>query len=142
MISQREKDALFIEIHRAIEDAATRTAAALRAGTMDLSYPPNAGLSAAERAALESLSVTPDLETALRKVIADASSVPLFRLFTLLDGVGDPEGYGDLWLGLVLSRPGEDEEPGEMLHDEFFESYWEWRKRRPDPGWKLDAYEG
>ena len=29
-----------------------------------------------------------------------------------------------------------------MSHDQFFESYWEWRERRPDPGWKLDTYEG
>ena len=119
-----------------------RTAAALRAGAVDLSYPPNAGLSPAEQAALESLDVMPDLESALRKVIADASSAPLFRLFALLDGVGDPEEYDDLWSGLVLRKPGEDEEQSEMLHDQFFESYWEWRNRRPDPGWNLDTYEG
>ena len=142
MLTQREKEALFIEIHRAIEDAAARTAAALRAGAVDLAYPPNAGLSPAEQAALQSLKVTRDLESALRKVLADAASTPLFQFFTLLDGVGGPREYDGEWLGLVLSKPGGDEEQGEMLHDEFFDSYWQWRARRPDPGWKLDTYEG
>ena len=142
MLTQRDKESLFIEVHRAIEAAATRTAAALRTGALELTYPPNAGLSPAEQAALESLHITPDSESALRKVVADAASAPLFQLFALLDGVGDPGGYDDVWLGLVLSKPGEDEEGGEMLHDEFFDSYWWWRERRPDPGWKLDVYEG
>lgn len=141
MIKRREKEALFIEIHRAIEDAASRTAAALRTGGVDLSYPPNAGFSPAEQSALESLNVTPDLESAFIKIIADAASSSLFRLFCLLDGVGDPEGYDGVWLGLSLSQPSEDEEQGDMLHDDLFESYWKWRVVRPDPGWKLDVYE-
>ena len=142
MLTQQDKIALFIEIHRAIEDAAGRTAAALRAGAVDLAYPPNAGLSLAEQLALQSLTVSHDLESALRKVLADAASSPMFQLFALLDGVGAPEEYDDEWLGLVLSKPRGDEEQGEMLHDEFFGTYWDWRERRPDPGWRLDTYDG
>jgi hypothetical protein len=28
------------------------------------------------------------------------------------------------------------------LHDGFYESYWAWRRRRPNPGWRLDTYDG
>jgi hypothetical protein len=142
-MTEQEKEALFIEVHRAIEEAAASTAAALRNQDIGLSYPPNAGLSPAEQQALASLPATPDAESALRKVIADAAAAPLFRLFSLLDGVGDPTDYEGLWLGLSLKTPSEqDQEPEIMLHDEFFESYWMWREKRPDPGWRLDDYDG
>lgn len=141
MMTEQEKEALFIEVHRYIEDAATSTAAALRAGRVGILYPPNGGLTDAEQAALESLKVTPDLESALRKVIADAASSPLFHLFCLLDGVGTPHQHGEEWVGLALSRMTEDEEPSNFLHDEFNDTYWTWRAVRPDPGWKLDTYE-
>ncbi|HYG83059.1 MAG TPA: hypothetical protein VD861_21865 [Pyrinomonadaceae bacterium] len=141
MMTEQEKEALLIEVHRYIEDAATRTAAALRAGSVGILYPPNGGLTDAEQAALASLTVTPDLESALRKVIADAASIPLFHFFCLLDGVGTPQEYDGGWIGLALSRPNEDEDQGDFLHDEFNDTYWTWRKVRPDPGWKLDTYE-
>ncbi|HYF39826.1 MAG TPA: hypothetical protein VD930_09070 [Gemmatimonadales bacterium] len=143
MISEQEKAALFTEVHRAIEEAAASAAAAVRSQEVQLSYPPNAGFSPAEQRALASFPAAPEAESALRKIIADAASVPLFRLFCLFDAVGAPEDYEDVWLGLSLNTPDDDdEEPDTMLHDEFFDSYWKWRERRPDPGWKLDTYQG
>jgi len=32
----------------------------------------------------------------------------------------------------------EDEEPPFLYYD-LGHTYWEWRKRRPDPGWRLDT---
>ena len=29
----------------------------------------------------------------------------------------------------------------DMLHDGFFETYWEWRKVRGDKKWKLDTHD-
>lgn len=25
-----------------------------------------------------------------------------------------------------------------MLHDDFYETYWDWKEKRINPGWKLD----
>jgi hypothetical protein len=27
---------------------------------------------------------------------------------------------------------------GEFLHDDFFESYWDWREKRKNKDWRLD----
>jgi hypothetical protein len=131
MLEEVSRHAMFQEIHRTIEESATRTAHALLVGYPDLTYPPNAGLLPDEIAALKSIPKSASMESALRKLFADAASHPVFHLMCLADGVADaPEFNGT-----------EDRDDSLMLHDAFFESYWAWRKRRPDPGWKLDTYE-
>jgi hypothetical protein len=52
--------------------------------------------------------------------------------------VADPEDYDGHWPPFQISPYLEGEKEDVFLHDDFFESYWLWRKRRPDPGWKLD----
>ena len=132
--------ALLIDMHRAVESIAAKSAAEINKPEDGLWYPPNGGLTAEESRALAMLQMSPALEGALRKVIANAAATPLFRLFACLDGVADPEGYSGDWNGLSIGEPLEDH-PSEMLHDEFTESYWSWRALRRDPGWKLDLYE-
>ncbi len=75
------------------------------------------------------------MKSAIRKLIADGSAYPLFHLFSLLDGVVDPPQLSD-----VLDNERVATEI--MLHDGFYESYWAWRRRRPNPGWRLDTYSG
>ena len=135
MLEEIDRHALFQEMHRAIEETATVTARNLMRGTSELTYPPNCGFSPDETSALQSLKNTPAMERAIRKVIADAAAYPIFHLLSIADGVADqPE---------IDGVSAEDKTAVElMLHDGFYESYWAWRRRRPDPGWRLDTNAG
>lgn len=132
MFDSIDRRILLLEMHRAIEESATAVARHLMEFKSEISYPPNGGLLPDELAAIESLPRSPTLESALRKLIAEAAAYPVFHILSLADGVIDP---------LELDESGIQRSNCEMLHDEFYESYWAWRKRRPDPGWRLDCYE-
>jgi hypothetical protein len=109
---------------------------------LDLIYPPNAGLSPDEAAALKGLPRNDALKRALRKVVAHAASQPLYALFCIVDGIADPDGWEGTWFGCrfePILRPGKDREP---FHQRFYDSYWDWRKIRPGKRTRLDTYEG
>jgi hypothetical protein len=126
VIPSHVRQALFFEIHRSIEEAAKACVAdILSPDESTLTYPPNGTLTEAERAALRTLTVSPDARAALEKLTADACSYPLFHLFAVMDGVADPATDVGEWLGVTLESRQEGEE--DMLHDEFFESYWDYR---------------
>lgn len=133
MLEEVRSVVLLLEMHREIEAAATKAVGELIKGEHNLQYPPNGGFTERERLALKSMPKSPELESALRKIIADAAAWPLFHLFCLADGVIDPDVN-------ALSQVPQDD--GMMLHDALYDSYWAWRKQRPDPGWRLDNYEG
>jgi hypothetical protein len=103
----------------------------LYTGTV-LAYPPEEVLSDAERRALADLKLSPDERSAVQKLIADACAATLFRFFSLMDGVGDPEvaTFRGTWLGgRIVAASDDDESVTEaMLHDEFLEHYWEYKK--------------
>ena len=81
----------------------------------DASYPPGVEFNELEKAALQSVHLTTSLESGLRKIIADACSKPLFQLFCVIDGVGDPSiNFGKPWAGLRLT-----EEEDEKLKKEY-----------------------
>ena len=105
----------------------------LREGTT-LSYPPGdeARLTDEELAALAELHLQPAAQSALRKVIRAAASAPLFRLFCLLDAVGDPEltDAGE-WLPIDLVRSSDDGQRL-MMHDGFYESFAGYAERRAE----------
>lgn len=135
MLEDLDRHTLFHEMHRSIEEAATVSVKKLMDHAPELDYPPNHGFLPDELDALTSLPRTQALERALRKVIADAAAYPLFHLLCLLDGVADaPELEG-----VAACDQGDVEI---MLHDGLYESYWAWRRRRADPGWRLDTYDG
>ena len=115
-------DALFREVHRAIRETAEVTVRQLREKKPELTYPPNAELSADERQALASLALSPAACSGLNKIIADAAAYPLFHLFSLIDGVADPADAPAGWRGVHLGEGMN--EPDPMLHDELYESYW------------------
>ena len=125
MIEKQIRDALFLEIHKAIEESAQSVVSQLQSS--GLSYPPGAELTPDEMAALSSLTLSEAAKSGLRKVVADACAYPLFHFFTLLDGVADPEtDLGGVWLGASIAEKPEEDEP--MLHDELYESYWLYKK--------------
>jgi hypothetical protein len=91
--------------------------------------PPTTGYSAAERQALQALMTRREGRDALEKLLADACGKTLFCLFTMLDGVADPQYYDGLWLGLRLVEPDLDgSAAATMLHDELLDSYSEYIK--------------
>jgi hypothetical protein len=145
MLTKAQRRALFLEMHRSIEEAASRAASGLVSSHLPSPfYPPNAGLTEEEAEAVQGLMPSPALENALRKLIASAASEPLQHLLCILDGITDPVDYDGLWLGARI-EPVEDEprdaQDDEALRYEFMDHYWEWRCRRPDPGWRLDICE-
>ena len=130
-----ELDSLFLEIHREIESAGSRAAEHLSRGAApELTYPPNCGLTPAELDALRTIRHTPVLESAMRKVFADAAAAPIFHLLCLLDGVADPVDFDRPWSPTALHS----DENDLMLHDRLGESYWAWRERRT-ADWRLDT---
>lgn len=143
MISEKQKHALFIEIHKTIEEATVAAVEGLSSlPNLQLAYPPNGGLSDEEKSALAKLSISSVQKNALRKIVADAASYPVFHLLTLLDGVSDPGGYEEIWPGFVLEPKSEDYESiDSFLHDEADGVYWDWRKIRPSTDWKLDNFD-
>lgn len=90
-----------------------------------LAYPPGGELTEAEHTALRTLVISPGARSALEKLVADACGWPVFHLFSLMDGVADPEADVGEWWGVTLEskREGDDD----MLHDQFMESYWTYK---------------
>jgi hypothetical protein len=145
MLNDEIRVTLLREAHRLIDEAAESAIGRLTgiAGgkvdfeTRSLAYPPSDGkgdahlLSETEAAAIARFGESELTLRGLRKLIRDAASAPLFHFFCLLDGIGDPECLeGDnLWLGADLVAP-RDGEARAMLHDDFFECYWDSIRRR------------
>jgi hypothetical protein len=140
MLSDAERTALLVHVHRELEEAATRLASGVaQAGSAPtLVYPPNHGYSGEEQPALEEVSLSGAAEAAVRKATASAIAEVLYGLFAVIDGVADPLPELEGW-GVYAIGPADDNDD---LHNKFFATYWEWRARRPDVGWKLDMHEG
>src|SRR5688572_26413474 len=106
MISSAAKRAVLVDLHRAIDEAADAAMAIIESRGVEPVYPPGIELTDAEIVALSNLKLSEDAKTALRKVLLDNASRPLFQWFTLVDGVADPVGLPadeEPWLGLDLS---------------------------------------
>jgi len=132
-MNDMQRQALLIEAHTLIEEQAERTAAGLCGqGGLDLDYPPGGEWTDGESAALERLSEIddPHLESALRKAASDAAAAVLVRLFDLIDGAQSPAGYRGEWGVFSFTEAQEAHAAGGQLHDEFFETYREWRRHR------------
>ncbi len=64
----------------------------------------------------------------MRKIFLDAVSYPVFHLFSLIDGVADPQDYDEFWPGVKFSLRSENDSDASNLHDEFYATYDEWKK--------------
>lgn len=139
MIDEGTRQALFFEMHAAIEETATdlSTSAgveALRASFQELGvqllYPPGTELSSTEWEELGVALRSGEVSAAFRKLLAHACAQVLFQLLCAIDGVAAPRDYTGEWLGLTLSPATiEDEQSGSVfLHDEFSETYWNYRR--------------
>jgi hypothetical protein len=142
-LSEQNRNTLLINLHKVIEEAAHHSANDILHGRVDqLTYPPNGGLTDPEMEAVKRLQGDETLRNALRKLFANNNASVFFDFFNLLDGTGDPDPGTGKWSEVKLVDFTDDvDEDGEMLHDCFFETYWEWRKKRK-ADWKLDLYDG
>jgi hypothetical protein len=137
MIDAKVLKSLLVEVHHAIAESATTTVDALGdpSARQSVTYPPNEEFTLAEVEALKGLRLSDAARTGLRKVIADAAAYPFFHFFSLLDGVVDPplilngeQMFDGVWTGVAIRpKSGEHEE---MLHDAFYDTYWDSRGRR------------
>ncbi|OEK04222.1 hypothetical protein [Roseivirga misakiensis] len=144
-LSDHNNKTLKLALHQSIENYADYSANLLSKGNIEDSiiYPPNGGLTNEERHSLKQLSKIPHLKSALRKVLADNAAQVVFDLFNHIDGTTDPDEALGEWTGVSLVDKTDDiEENDEMHHDNFLDTYWDWRALRTNQSWKLDLYEG
>lgn len=145
-LSNKNALALLLDLNQDIEEYAEATVKnIIEDKNFDfLTYPPNGGLTDLEKQELNRLDNNEHLKNALRKVIADNSAGVIFGMLNLLDGTTDPKHMLAEWTGVKLidqEHNDNGEEFQDMLHDGFYESYWQWRELRGDKNWKLDTYE-
>ncbi len=143
-LSDNNRKTLMLNLHQKIEEYAEQTSDNLDVGKTEnlLVYPPNCGLTENEILSLEKLQSDPNLKSALRKILADNSAGVLFDLMNLVDGTTEPDDNLGEWTEIAFVDKTESiEENAEMLHDNFFATYWDWKKVRPNKKWKLDNLE-
>ena len=141
-LSNTNVNTLLLDIHQDIEEYADFLVTSIldKRDFNFLTYPPNCGLTEPEIEELKKLESNEHLKNALRKVIADNSAGIVFNIFNVLDGTADPKNQDGNWKGLkIIDEESESEPSDEMLHDKFYETYWDWKKIRGNKNWKLDT---
>ena len=139
-LSENNKKSLLVSIHQLIEENASNTADELEQKRTNhlINYPSNGGFTELERLELEQLEFNPTLKSALRKIFASNTADTFFSFLNIIDGTIDPTVEYDEWEDVMLVDFNEENEIDSMLHDDFYETYWDWKEKRTDPGWKLD----
>ena len=137
-LSEENLHTLLVAAKQAVEEYACYSADSLFQGSVhEVPHPPNGGFTTEEAQALQLLKGNMALKAAQRKVLADCAAGVVFDLLNHIDGTTDPK-QGE-WSEVMLVDKHKDDEPHrEFLHDAFFETYWNWRKIRPDTTWRLD----
>ena len=141
-LRDEERTTLLLEVHKLIETAADQAVRRIsgREPVGALTYPLGGRLTAAETAALGQVAATPEAVRALRRVVADAVAGPVYDLLAMIDGAREPEGWEVPWRPFEVKAAVAGSPPG-VLHTAFRETYQEWQRLRPDPGWSLEGGE-
>ena len=142
-LSENNKKSLLVSVHQLIEESANHTVNDLENKRINriIDYPSTGGFTESEKPELEKLEVNSDLKSALRKVLASNTADVFFSFLNIVDGTADPTiEYGD-WQDVMLVDFDEENDMDSMLHDDFYETYWDWKEKRPNPGWTLDLLE-
>jgi len=132
------REAMFMEMHKLIHDYSQISD--------KLTSPPKEAvleeltLTDEEASSLRNENLSPASLTAIEKIVKDNMMGLFFDYMCLVDGVSDPNDIeienNGVWLGLqvkpkhLLSEQDlEDEEMDLMLHDEVYDSYWDWKEK-------------
>jgi hypothetical protein len=139
-LSEENKNSLLVSLHKMIEESANYSVNDIQHNRAQqlINYPPNGGFTANELAELNKLAGNAVLRSALRKVIANASADVVFGLFNQIDGTSDPDIEVGEWSEVMLVDYSDEYEPESMLHDEFYDTYWDWIDRRKSSEERLD----
>lgn len=131
-LSNENKRVLMLELNEEVNKSSEDAICQIRDVKIkkDVVYPPNNELTENEMQALEKISTIPHSDSALKKVIANATALSIFNFLNIIDGTGDPSNKFGKWTGVALvDLQGDSEDESDlMLHDNFFESYWDWEK--------------
>jgi hypothetical protein len=142
-LSDNNRNALLLSLHKQIEESADAAAKAIFDGMpVSIVYPPNSGLTVDEEHALAQLKGNEPLMTGLRKLFASNTATVFFSFFNVVDGTAEPDVNTGGWSEVLLvDKPEEFDEDVQFLHDELFSTYWNWKAQRGDKGWSLDTLE-
>ncbi len=131
-LSPHNQKTLMIAANDQVNENAEYTANAIADGSIvdKVVYPPNHEFSSDEKEALAQLRQIPHLKSALQKVLADSTAGAFFNFFNFLDGTGDPkEKHGKWTWATIVDHPQDGNDPYiQMLHDSFYDAYWDWKK--------------
>lgn len=138
-LSEDNKEIFLINLTESLVEHASATANLIQRGETDrmIVYPPNGGFTSEEVDELRKLNVNEPLKEALRKILASNTAEVIFSLLNMIDGTSDPHLASGNWTEVMLVDF-EEETDTEMLHDDFFSSYWDWREKTKNKKWKLD----
>ena len=132
-----QRNAILMDVHRSIEEAADEAATAIAGGHVPeaITYPADGGLTAGEAAAVSEIRLSTEAKNGVRKIIANAAAHPLWTLFALLDGIRDPDEHDEEYWPPFEIRPAAD---SEVLTERWLEGFDLWRERRPPRDWTLE----
>ena len=126
---------LNLDIERAASEIAEKVT---RDGKFEALYPPapDDKLSQSELEAVRNLRDIPNIESTLKRLVAEGAAKVAFNFLNYLDGTDDPDTDSGDWSGVALIDHPQTGDPYEnMLHDEFYDSYWHakvLRQKRPN----------
>lgn len=138
-LSEKNRKILLVNLHNLIAEYANMTANHIQHKRTNqlINYPSNGGLTKEEKSEIEKLNGNEKLKSALRKILASNSADVIFSLLNIIDGTADPDIDSANWEEIMLVDFSEENEVSEMLHDEFFSTYWDWKDKKK-MNWKLD----
>ncbi len=138
-LSEENRRILLVNLHNLIAQYANMTANHIQHERINqlINYPSNGGLTGKEKSELKKLKGNEELKSALRKVLASNSADVIFSLLNIIDGTADPDIESATWSEVMLVDFSEENEMTEMLHDEFFSTYWDWKEKKK-MNWNLD----
>ncbi|EQA69901.1 hypothetical protein [Leptospira noguchii] len=137
-LSENNLKIFLIALHSIVEEMSVASVDILFAKNRNaaLSYPPNGDLSLDEEIALAKIKWSPPLQSALRKIFANAAANSIFSSLCLIDGIAVPNGeIGELKSITLQDAPEDDGFNQEMLNHGFLEAYWDWCKIRRKKNW-------
>ena len=139
-LSTENQSTLLVELNRIVEESAERSAQGITQQTIasEIACPPNGELNEDEQSMISNLESNDVMHSAMRKILSDCAASAIFHFLNLIDGTGDPEVGSWKGDGITLVDLTDNvESSSQMLHDDFLEQYWSWKKTRKKD-WSLD----
>ncbi|MCB2362400.1 hypothetical protein [Clostridium estertheticum] len=128
-LSEKNKKILLRYMHKEINETTQSVVKSILNGNIEeqITYPPDTRLTDEEIESMRQVKNISSIESALIKIILDACANPIFSLFSVIDGVTDPDDCN--WKGVsILDRVDSDKDVEEFLHDSFYDSYWDFKE--------------